>query len=175
MANREERAAFFAQRRYFEWTLKMSITEWDAELTNRALDDADERASQNRLRQTSFDEIVHASQDLLAFLHDRLKVYLRDQGIRHDVIDACLALPGNDDLTLLVKRAETLAAFLKAEDGPNLLQGFKRANKMLTDEEKKDGVEYSYGADIKFAETDEERALFAALDRAEAQIGPAMP
>ncbi len=46
--------------------------------------------------------------DLLAFLHDRLKVYLRDQGIRHDVIDACLAMPGNDDLTLLVKRAEAL-------------------------------------------------------------------
>ena len=112
--------------------------------------------------------------DLLAFLHDRLKVYLRDQGIRHDVIDACLALPGNDDLTLLVKRAEALAAFLKTEDGPNLLQGYKRANTLLSQAEAKDGVEYSYGADIKFAETDEERALFAALDRAEAQIGPAM-
>ncbi len=112
--------------------------------------------------------------DLLAFFHDRLKVYLRDQGIRHDVIDACLALPGNDDLTLLVKRAEALAAFLKTEDGPNLLQGYKRANTLLSQAEAKDGVEYSYGADIKFAETDEERALFAALDRAEAQIGPAM-
>jgi glycyl-tRNA synthetase beta chain len=112
--------------------------------------------------------------DLLAFLHDRLKVYLRDQGIRHDVIDACLAMPGNDDLTLLVKRAEALAAFLKTEDGPNLLQGYKRANTILTQAEAKDGVEYSYGADIKFAETEEERALFAALDRAEAAINPAM-
>ncbi len=111
---------------------------------------------------------------LLAFFHDRLKVFLKDQGIRHDVIDACLAMPGNDDLTLLVKRAEALAAFLKTEDGPNLLQGFKRANKMLTDEETKDGVEYSYGADLKFAETDAERALFTALDQAEAAITPAM-
>jgi glycyl-tRNA synthetase beta chain len=112
--------------------------------------------------------------DLLAFLHDRLKVYLRDQGIRHDVIDACLAMPGNDDLTLLVNRAQALAAFLKTEDGPNLLQGFKRANTILTQAETKDGVEYSYGADPKFAETDAERALFAALDTAEAQITPAM-
>ena len=112
--------------------------------------------------------------DLLAFLHDRLKVYLRDQGIRHDVIDACLAMPGNDDLTLLVKRAEALSAVLKTEDGANLLAGFKRANNILTQAEDKDGVEYSYGADPKFAETDSERALFTALDRAEATITPAL-
>ncbi|MDP1669458.1 glycine--tRNA ligase subunit beta [Phaeovulum sp.] len=112
--------------------------------------------------------------DLLAFFHDRLKVFLRDQGIRHDVIDACLAMPGNDDLTLLVKRAEALAAFLKTDDGENLLQGFKRANNILTQAETKDGVEYSYGADPKFAETDAERALFAALDAAEAAISPAI-
>jgi glycyl-tRNA synthetase beta chain len=112
--------------------------------------------------------------DLLSFFHDRLKVFLKDQGIRHDVIDACLAMPGNDDLTLLVKRAEALAAFLKTDDGENLLQGFKRANNILSQAEAKDGVEYSYGADVKFAETDEERALFAALDRAETAIAPAM-
>ncbi len=112
--------------------------------------------------------------DLLAFFHDRLKVFLRDQGIRHDVIDACLAMPGNDDLTLLVKRAEALQAFLSTEDGTNLLQGFKRANNILTQAEQKDGVEYSFGADPKFAETDEERALFAALDAGEAAIKPAM-
>ncbi len=114
------------------------------------------------------------AKNLLAFFHDRLKVFLKDQGIRHDVIDACLAMPGNDDLTLLVKRAEALAAFLKTEDGPNLLQGYKRANTLLTRAEQKDGVEYSFGADPKFAETDEERALFAALDAAEAAITPAM-
>lgn len=114
--------------------------------------------------------IVH----LVEFFHDRLKVFLKDQGIRHDVIDACLAMPGNDDLTLLVNRAKALAAFLKTEDGPNLLQGYKRANTILTQAEQKDGVEYSFGADPKFAETDAERALFTALDAAESAITPAM-
>ncbi len=112
--------------------------------------------------------------DLLAFLHDRLKVFLRDQGIRHDIIDACLAMPGNDDLTLLVKRAGALSATLKTDDGANLIQGFKRANNILTQAEQKDGVEYSYGADPKFAEGPEETALFTALDVAEATIAPAM-
>jgi glycyl-tRNA synthetase beta chain len=121
----------------------------------------------------SFD-IDEKRADLLAFLHDRLKVFLKDQGIRHDIIDACLAMPGNDDLTLLVRRAEALAAVMKTEDGANLLQGYKRANNILTQAEAKDGVEYSYGADVKFAEGPEEKALFAALDAAEAKIGPAM-
>jgi glycyl-tRNA synthetase beta chain len=114
------------------------------------------------------------SDDLRDFVHDRLKVYLRDQGIRHDVIDACLAMDGNCDLTLLVKRAEALSAFLGTEDGTNLLQGFKRANNILTQAEEKDGVEYSYGADLKFAEHPAETALFSALDTAEAAIAPAM-
>ncbi|WP_394298936.1 glycine--tRNA ligase subunit beta [Candidatus Rhodobacter oscarellae] len=114
------------------------------------------------------------SSDLLSFFHDRLKVHLRDAGLGHDVIDASLAMPGNDDLTLLVKRAEALAAFLKTEDGTNLVQGFKRANNILTQAEEKDGVEYSYGPDAKLAEEDSEKALFAALDQAEAQIKPAM-
>ncbi len=112
--------------------------------------------------------------DLLSFFHDRLKVFLKDQNIRHDVIDACLAMPGTDDLTLLVKRAEALGAVLATEDGANLIAGFKRANNILAQAEAKDGVEYSYGADVKFAEGPEEVALFAALDQAEAAIAPAM-
>ncbi len=114
------------------------------------------------------------SNDLLSFFHDRLKVHLRAEGIPHDVIDACIAMPGNDDLTLLVARAEALAAFLKTEDGTNLTQGFKRANNILTQAEEKDGVEYSYGADAKFAESAEEKALFAALDGAQPKIDAAM-
>ena len=112
--------------------------------------------------------------NLVSFLHDRLKVYLKDQGVRHDIIDACIAMDGNDDLTLLVKRAKALSETLKTDDGENLIQGFKRANNILSQAEDADGVEYSFGADIKFAETEEERALFAALDTAEAQIKPAM-
>ncbi|MBV2358270.1 glycine--tRNA ligase subunit beta [Thalassococcus sp. CAU 1522] len=114
------------------------------------------------------------SDDLLGFVHDRLKVFLRDQGIRHDVIDACLAMPGKDDLTLLVARARALNTVLATEDGENLVQGFRRANNILTQAEEKDGVEYSFGADPKFATADEEKALFAALDAADAAIAPAM-
>ncbi|MFG6497975.1 glycine--tRNA ligase subunit beta [Sulfitobacter sp. 1A13191] len=112
--------------------------------------------------------------DILGFIHDRLKVYLRDQGIRHDVIDACIAMDGSDDLTLLVKRARALSETLKTDDGENLIQGFKRANNILSQAEEADGVEYSFGADPKFAETEAEKDLFAALDKAEAKITPAM-
>ena len=107
---------------------------------------------------------------LLSFFHDRLKIYLKDQGIRHDIIDACVAMDGNDDINLLVKRARALSETLETDDGENLIQGFKRANNILSQAEAADGVEYSYGADVKFAETDEERTLFGALDRSEATI-----
>nr|WP_319949217.1 glycine--tRNA ligase subunit beta [uncultured Shimia sp.] len=120
------------------------------------------------------DSLPDTSKDLLGFFHDRLKVYLREQGVRHDVIDACIAMPGNDDLTLLVKRARALGGFLGTEDGVNLLQGFKRANNILTQAEEKDGVEYSFGADVKFAEDDAEKALFAALDAQEGAISSAI-
>ena len=90
------------------------------------------------------------------------------------MIDACLALPGSDDLALLVKRAEALAAFLASDDGENLVQGYKRAANILAQAEEKDGVEYRYGADVKYAETAEEKALFAALSQAEAAVAPAL-
>jgi glycyl-tRNA synthetase beta chain len=139
----------------------------------KARDDAPETGDGSLLH-TVGDRVPDLSTDLLAFFHERLKVYLRDQGLRHDVIDACLDLDGGDDLTLLVKRAEALSVFLKSEDGDNLLQGYKRANNILSQAEEKDGVEYSFGADVKFAETDEEKALFAALDAAESDISSAM-
>ena len=112
--------------------------------------------------------------DLLSFFHDRLKVYLKDQGIRHDIIDACIAMPGNDDLTLLVKRATALSDFLKTDDGENLLQGFKRANNILTQAEEKDGVEYSYGAEEKFLKEPSEKALFKALTKQGGAISTAI-
>lgn len=119
-------------------------------------------------------EAVRRMLNLITFLHDRLKTYLRDRNIPHDVIDASLAMPNADDLTLLVNRATALAAFLKTDDGENLLQGFKRAHNILKQAEEKDGVEYSYGPDPKLAETEEEKTLFAALDAAESKITPAM-
>jgi len=118
--------------------------------------------------------IVQTVIPLLMFFHDRLKVHLRDDGIRHDVIDACLAMPGNDDLTLLVRRARALQQVIGTDEGENLVQGFRRAHNILRQAEEADGVEYSFGPDPKLAETEEERALFAALDAAQARIAPAL-
>ena len=135
------------------------------ERSDEAPSDPNERADLNH-RVTA--------ENLLSFFHDRLKVFLRDQGIRHDVIDACIAMDGNDDLTLLVKRARALEAFMSSEDGENLLQGFKRANNILSQAEEKDGVEYSYGADKKFIEDAAEAALFDALAANEGAISSAI-
>ncbi len=148
-----------------------------AEPAARAVEIDARRAEQGRLLERMDREArpeAATASDLVAFLHDRLKVHLRDEGIRHDVIDAVLHMPGNDDLTLLVARARALAAFLKTDDGENLVRGFRRANNILTQAETKDGVEYCFGPDPKFAEAPEEAALFAALDAAEAAIAPAM-
>jgi glycyl-tRNA synthetase beta chain len=117
---------------------------------------------------------IELSNDLLAFLADRLKVHLRGEGVRHDVIDAAFQIGGQDDLVLLVARVRALQAFLATDDGANLLAGYKRAVNILTQEEKKDGVEYSLDPDPRFAETDAEKSLFAALDAAEAAIAPAL-
>jgi len=127
-----------------------------------------------RVRQNIINGSPELTSDLLSFFHDRLKVFLKDQGIRHDVVDACIGASVSDDLLRISRIAPHLATFLKTEDGTNLLQGFKRANTILSQAEAKDGVEYSFGADPKFAETDTERALFTALDAAEAAITPAM-
>lgn len=103
--------------------------------------------------------------DLLAFFADRLKVYLRDQGARHDLIDAVFALPGQDDLLMVVRRVEALGAFLATDDGKNLLAGYKRAANILRIEEKKDGRAYDAAPDAALAASGqpEEQALADAL------------
>ena len=65
--------------------------------------------------------------DLLFFFHDRLKVQLRDQGARHDLVDAVLAQQGEgqDDLLLIVRRVEALGKFLATDDGTSLLAGIQ--------------------------------------------------
>src|SRR5690606_16075864 len=84
-----------------------------------------------------------SSVDLLAFFAERLKVYLREKGARHDLIDAVFSLGGQDDLALIVKRVEALGEFLKTDDGANLLAGVKRASNILAIEEKKDKRSYA--------------------------------
>ena len=112
--------------------------------------------------------------DLKYFIHQRMKVFLRDQSLRHDLIDACLSLDEGNDLALLVKKSFALSDFIKTRDGSNLLQGFKRANNILLQAEQNDGVEYSYGADSKYAEENAERNLFYALDNEEVNIRSAL-
>jgi glycyl-tRNA synthetase beta chain len=102
--------------------------------------------------------------DLLAFFADRLKVFLKDQGKRHDLIDAVFSLGGQDDLALIVRRVEALDAFLKTDDGTNLLAGVKRAANILAIEEKKDKKSYSAPYDIKLLKDKEETALAAAIE-----------
>ncbi|MFN0220066.1 MAG: glycine--tRNA ligase subunit beta [Hyphomicrobium sp.] len=113
-------------------------------------------------------EIVGADRnraiDLLSFFADRLKVYLRDQGKRHDLIDAVFALGGQDDLALIVKRVEALDAFLKTEDGAQLLAGVKRAANILAIEEKKDKRSYAGDYDLKLLTEKDEVALAAAIE-----------
>jgi glycyl-tRNA synthetase beta chain len=105
--------------------------------------------------------------DLLAFFADRLKVYLRDQGARHDLIDAVFALPGQDDLLMIVRRVEALGKFLDSDDGRNLLAGYRRAANILRIEEKKDGRgAFAAAHDPALIKQDEERALADALQRA---------
>ncbi|MGW5958449.1 glycine--tRNA ligase subunit beta [Methylorubrum thiocyanatum] len=114
--------------------------------------------------------------DLLAFFADRLKVYLRDQGARHDLIDAVFALPGQDDLLLVVRRVEALGAFLATDDGKNLLAGYKRAANILRIEEKKDGRTYDAAPDAALAASGEpeERALAEALTAAREEASAAV-
>ena len=109
-----------------------------------------------------------AEPDLLSFFADRLKVHLREAGARHDLVDAVFALPGQDDLLLVVKRVEALGRFLSTEDGKNLLAGTKRAANILRIEEKKDGVTYEGGVDVVLLHEPEERALSEAI----AALGP---
>jgi glycyl-tRNA synthetase beta chain len=104
--------------------------------------------------------------DLLAFFAERLKVYLRERGARHDLVDAVFALPDQDDLVLIVRRVDALAKFLDTEDGKNLLAGYKRATNILRIEEKKDGKSHTGAPDPKAYKQDEERALSAAISEA---------
>ncbi len=111
--------------------------------------------------------------DLLSFFEDRLKVYLRDKGMRHDLLDAVFSL-GGDDLVLIVKRVEALASFLETEDGLNLVSGHKRATNILQKEEKKDGSAITGEIDKKLLSEAAELSLHEALNAATAKAEAAL-
>ena len=106
---------------------------------------------------------LHQTRDLLAFFADRLKVQLREDGARHDLVDAVLSLGGRDDLLLIVRRVEALGKFLDSDDGKNLLAGYKRATNIIRIEEKKDKRDYTGAPDAKLYALAEEKALAGAI------------
>jgi glycyl-tRNA synthetase beta chain len=112
--------------------------------------------------------------DLLAFFADRLKVQLREQGARHDLVDAVFALEGQDDLLMVVRRVEALGRFLDTDDGKNLLAGTKRAANILRIEEKKDGRTYDGAPDLALYSLAEEKALAKAIDQTKADASAAV-
>lgn len=110
--------------------------------------------------------------DLLAFFADRLKVLLRDQGKRHDLVDAVFAL-GDDDLVRIVRRVEALDGFLATDDGANLLAGYKRASNILRAEEKKGPVPTGEPA-VREGALAQEVALILAVAGADFEVGKAL-
>jgi glycyl-tRNA synthetase beta chain len=108
---------------------------------------------------------LKVSSDLLSFFADRLKVQLRDQGARHDLVDAVFALEGQDDLLMIVRRVEALGKFLDTDDGKNLLAGTKRANNILAIEEKKDKRTFDGAPNPALYSLAEEKALAKAIDQ----------
>ena len=119
-------------------------------------------------------KISGVSADLLSFFADRLKVQLREQGARHDLVDAVFALEGQDDLLIIVRRVEALGKFLDTDDGKNLLAGYKRATNIIRIEEKKDKREYIGAPDAKRYQLPEEKALAEAIDVARKEAAAAV-
>ncbi len=112
--------------------------------------------------------------DLLSFFADRLKVQLRDQGARHDLVDAVFSLGGQDDLLMVVRRVEALGKFLETDDGKNLLAGTKRASNILSIEEKKDKRSFDGAPDPGLYKLPEEKALAKAIDQVQSEAGAAV-
>jgi glycyl-tRNA synthetase beta chain len=134
-------------------------------------------AAAGLIKASTRDAVVNRKQlpiDLLAFFADRLKVQLREQGARHDLVDAVFALEGQDDLLLIVRRVEALAQFLGSEDGKNLLAGYKRATNIIRIEEKKDNRHYTGAPQSKLYRQPEEKALANAIETAETEAGRAV-
>jgi glycyl-tRNA synthetase beta chain len=119
-------------------------------------------------------KIMSLPKDILAFFADRLKVQLREQGARHDLVDAVFALEGQDDLLMVVRRVEALGKFLDTDDGKNLLAGTKRAANILRIEEKKDGKAFDGVPDAALYSLDEEKTLAKAIDQVKAEAGAAV-
>ena len=111
--------------------------------------------------------------DLLPFIEERVKVYLREEGVRHDLIDAVFALK-EDDLVRLLARVSALRAFLNTDVGTNLLIAYRRAANIVAIEEKRDGRSYGAAVNLSLLKVPEEQILVTSLDEASARAGAAV-
>ena len=125
------------------------------------------------LKEILDDKIVNVDvpkDDIIHFLHERLRVLLRDRGFRYDVIEACINVPDSDDFVILEEKTTALSSFLSTDNGMKLLKGFKRANNILVAEERKDGVNYELDPELKYMKNSYEKNLFDALKKIQLEI-----
>jgi glycyl-tRNA synthetase beta chain len=137
---------------------KKDVSPWRAEMVELA-----KKGIHRTIHSWIFGE--EETRSILSFFADRLKGQLREQGARHDLVDAVFSLEGQDDLLMVVRRVDALGKFLDTDDGKNLLAGTKRAANILRIEEKKDGKAYDGAPDAALYSLDEEKALAKAIDQ----------
>jgi glycyl-tRNA synthetase beta chain len=118
----------------------------------------------------SSDQVTDTQQALLKFFIERLKTQLRNQGLRHDLVDAVFALPDQHDLLRLVQRVKALQDFLTIDDGASLLAGYKRAANILAKDNPKYGVSDQNSVDPELFATTQEKALYQHLQKVQAQL-----
>jgi glycyl-tRNA synthetase beta chain len=120
-------------------------------------------------------DISAAGDSFKEFFHERLKVQLRDEGARHDLVDAVLNLGGREvGILSIVRRVEALSKFLDTEDGKSLLAGYKRAANIIRIEEKKDGKQYLEAPKPTLYVQEEERALARAIEETRVKASDAV-
>ena len=165
--------AFAALHPLHDQIVDISATDIELAMKLEVLADAKARtATKPKLVQAH--SYLKQTHDLLSFFADRLKVQLREQGARHDLVDAVFALEGQDDLLMIVRRVEALGKFLETDDGKNLLAGVKRASNILGIEEKKDKRSFAGSPDAALFKLPEEKALAAAIAVAKQEASAAV-
>ncbi|MGY4508683.1 glycine--tRNA ligase subunit beta [Bradyrhizobium sp. USDA 3650] len=143
-------------------------------LSEKLAQRAREIARSDSVLESGLEHFQAVVQDVITFFADRLKVQLREQGARHDLVDAVFALGGQDDLLMIVRRVEALGKFLETDDGKNLLAGIKRASNILGIEEKKDKRSFDGAPDAALYSLGEEKALAKAIGEVKAEASAAV-
>ncbi len=162
------RAALGVIRIILENELRLDLNRWFTRTAEVYRDIGENVVTEN------WTDAYDVNSELLGFFADRLKVYLRDRGAKHDLIDAVFALPNQDDLVMIVRRVEALGVFLESDDGANLLAGVKRAQNILRIEEKKDKRAYDGELDAKLLKDAQEKALAKAIGESEKAVAKAI-